>query len=158
MFAVFRADLGKANQPSIITQIGDKTDNAAQKFASIGFISASGNGNPGFITGTDADTSWVKNTTISDQTDYIVGALVDFVTPATVGPTSVKLYVDNVLIDTLSTTTPSFSSNGGIRLMRRWDLGDYWGGYLATVDIYNAALSNSEITSIWNTTKSRFGL
>jgi hypothetical protein len=42
--------------------------------------------------------------------------------------------------------------------MERWDLSDYWGGKLATVDIYDKALSNSEIESIWNLTKSRFGL
>jgi hypothetical protein len=57
---------------------------------------------------------------------------------------------------TLYTGTPT-SSGSGIRLMERWDLSDYWGGKLATVDIYDKALSNSEIESIWNLTKSRFG-
>jgi hypothetical protein len=71
---------------------------------------------------------------------------------------SVKLYVDNTLIDTLNTTTPSLSSNGGIRLMRRWDLGDYWGGLLAKVDIYGQALDSGQISSLWNSNKSRFGL
>lgn len=101
----------------------------------------------GFFTG-----SWNVNSAgyvLTTGWHYIVG---------TYDGTSVKLYVDNTLIDTLSTTTPSFSSNGGIRLMRRWDLSEYWGGYLATLDIYNTELSNSEITSIWNSTKTRFGL
>jgi hypothetical protein len=40
--------------------------------------------------------------------------------------------------------------------MTRWDLPDYWGGRLATVDIYDKALSNSQVTSKWNLTKSRF--
>ena len=79
---------------------------------------------------------------------YIVG---------TYDGTAVKLYVNNALIQTFNTTTPSFSSNGGIRLMRRWDLGDYWDGYLSTVAIYDNALTQSQITTNWDDTKSRFG-
>jgi hypothetical protein len=71
----------------------------------------------------------------------------------------VKVYLNNVLISTTSTTgsQPS-SSNSGIRLMRRWDNMEFWGGYLAKVDIYDEALDSTKITSIWNSTKSRFGL
>jgi hypothetical protein len=42
--------------------------------------------------------------------------------------------------------------------MRRWDLADYWGGRLATVDIYSEAIGSDQISSIFNATKSRFGL
>jgi hypothetical protein len=42
--------------------------------------------------------------------------------------------------------------------MRRWDNMEFWGGYLAKVDIYDEALDSTKITSIWNSTKSRFGL
>jgi hypothetical protein len=42
--------------------------------------------------------------------------------------------------------------------MERWDLTDYWGGRLSKVDIYNEALDESKISSIWNSNKSRFGL
>jgi len=42
--------------------------------------------------------------------------------------------------------------------MERWDLSDYWGGYLSTVAIYDKALTQSQITTNWNDTKSRFGL
>ena len=71
----------------------------------------------------------------------------------------VKVYLNNVLISTTSTTGPKpSSSNGGIRLMRRWDNMEFWGGYLAKVDIYDEALDSTKITSIWNSTKSRFGL
>jgi len=71
----------------------------------------------------------------------------------------VKVYLNNVLISTTSTTDsqPS-SSSSGIRLMRRWDNMEFWGGYLAKVDIYDEALDSTKITSIWNSTKSRFGL
>lgn len=50
------------------------------------------------------------------------------------------------------------SSQGGINLMRRWDNPEFWGGYLATVGIYDKALTQSQVSSIFNTTKSRFGL
>jgi hypothetical protein len=53
--------------------------------------------------------------------------------------------------------TPT-SSGAGIRLMERWDLSDYWDGYLSIVNIYDKALNPSQITSYWNSTKSRFGL
>ena len=42
--------------------------------------------------------------------------------------------------------------------MRRWDLGDYWGGYLAIVRIYGRALQASEITQNYGASKARFGL
>ena len=132
--------------PCIVTEVFPGTNGTINYIIGNG-TDSSPNLQTGFFTG-----AWNVNSVgyvLTTGWHYIVG---------TYDGTSVKLYVDNVLIDTLSTTTPSFSSNGGIRLMRRWDLGDYWGGYLATVDIYNAALSNSEITSIWNTTISRFGL
>jgi hypothetical protein len=71
----------------------------------------------------------------------------------------VRVYVNNVLLSTTSTTggQPS-SSNAGIRLMRRWDFADHWGGYLSIVNIYDKALDQSQVTSYWNSTKSRFGL
>ena len=69
-----------------------------------------------------------------------------------------KMYVNNALVATSSYTGAPISSQGGIRLMTRWDLPDYWDGKLAKVDIYNVALSSTQITSIWNSTKSRFGL
>lgn len=72
---------------------------------------------------------------------------------------NVSVYVNNTLISTTPTTgsQPS-SSNAGIRLMRRWDDNDYFGGYLSTVAIYDKALDSGQISSIWNTTKSRYGL
>jgi len=71
----------------------------------------------------------------------------------------VKLYVNNTLIGTTQTTGDQpTSSNGGIHLMRRWDNPEFWGGYLAKVDIYNKNLTPEQITEIWNSNKSRFGL
>jgi hypothetical protein len=71
----------------------------------------------------------------------------------------VKVYLNNVLISTTSTSgaQPS-SSNAGIRLMRRWDFAEFWGGYLSTVGIYDKALDATQISQFFNSTKSRYGL
>ena len=71
---------------------------------------------------------------------------------------TLKLYINNTLVGTGNYTGTPISSQGGIRLMRRWDLPDYWGGLLGTVGIYDFALNSGQISAIWNTTKSRFGL
>jgi hypothetical protein len=71
----------------------------------------------------------------------------------------VKIYLNNTLIGSTQTTgSQPESSNGGIHLMRRWDNPEFWDGYLAKVDIYNKALNQTQITEIWNSNKSRFGL
>jgi hypothetical protein len=70
----------------------------------------------------------------------------------------IKLYVNNTLVETNSYVGSPISSGGGIRLMRRWDNPDYWDGLLSTVSIYDKPLSQGQITSIWNLTKSRYGL
>ena len=53
--------------------------------------------------------------------------------------------------------TPT-SSGSGIRLMRRWDQEDYWGGSLSIVRIYTGALNATSITSNFNAEKTRFGI
>jgi hypothetical protein len=68
------------------------------------------------------------------------------------------LDINNVLTQTAASSTASASSSAGIRFMRRWDLGDYWGGYLAIVRIYNRALSATEINTNYQVSKARFGL
>jgi hypothetical protein len=80
---------------------------------------------------------------------YIVG---------TYDGSTIKLYVNNTLVDSTNYTGTPTSSGAGIRLMERWDLSDYWGGRLAKVDIYDESLDSDQIDSIWNSTKSRFGL
>jgi hypothetical protein len=74
---------------------------------------------------------------------------------------SIKLYVDNVLVEQASQTGTPISSQGGIYLMRRWDIPEIeecWGGNLGVVQIYNYSLSTSDITNNWNANRSRFGL
>jgi len=69
-----------------------------------------------------------------------------------------KLYVNNSIAQSTAAVGTPVSSQGGIRLMRRWDLTDYWGGNLATVKIYNRALSSQEIQQNYNAQKTRFNL
>jgi hypothetical protein len=88
-------------------------------------------------------------TLTSNNWYYIVG---------TYDGNTLKMYVNNSLVASDNYTGIPISSGGGIRLMRRWDLPEYWGGRLATVDIYDQALDSTKVTSIWNSTKSRFGL
>jgi hypothetical protein len=56
-----------------------------------------------------------------------------------------------------SSQTPGLGG-GLIHLMRRWDTGDYWGGYLAIARVYNRALSADEINTNYQLSKARFGL
>ena len=71
----------------------------------------------------------------------------------------VKIYLNGVLISsTLTTGLPPESSNAGIILMKRWDGIDCWGGYLSTVGIFDKSLTQSQVSSIFNATKSRYGL
>jgi hypothetical protein len=71
---------------------------------------------------------------------------------------TINLYVNNTLVDSTNYVGTPTSSGSGIRLMERWDLSDYWDGYLSIVNIYDKALNPSQITSYWNSTRSRFGL
>jgi hypothetical protein len=68
-----------------------------------------------------------------------------------------KLYVNNTLVATGNYAGTPMSSNAGIRLMERWDNANYWDGYLSTVEIYDSALTQLQITTNWDNTKSRFG-
>ena len=72
--------------------------------------------------------------------------------------TSVKLYMNNVLIRSNDYNTTPSSSGGGIRFMRRWDNPDYWGGGLAIVRIYSGGLTANQVTANFNSDKGRFGL
>lgn len=110
-----------------------------------------GDNNGGFTSGF-FDGGWRVTTNYSltpNNWYYIVG---------TYDGNTLNMYVNNSLVATANYTGTPISSDGGIRLMRRWDLGDYWDGYLSTVAIYDKALDSGQISSIWNSTKSRYGL
>jgi len=71
---------------------------------------------------------------------------------------NIKLYVNNSLVYTTAISTTPTSSTGGIRLMRRWDNAEYWGGYLGIVRIYSTALTATQVATNYNADKTRFGL
>lgn len=71
---------------------------------------------------------------------------------------SVKLYVNTVLVRETPSTGNATSSNAGIRLMRRWDAAQYWGGKLAKVQVYDGAARFGDIVADWNANRARFGL
>jgi hypothetical protein len=108
-----------------------------------------GNNNGGFSSGF-FDGNWrvTSATLIPNNWYYIVG---------TYDGATLNIYVNGSLISSNGYVGTPISSQGGIRLMRRWDLADYWDGYLSTVGIYDKSLTLSEVSSIWNTTKSRYG-
>jgi hypothetical protein len=110
-----------------------------------------GNNNGGFTSGF-FDGGWriTSSFTLTPGNWYYIVGTYDGAT--------LNLYVNNSLVGTANYIGNSISSGSGIRLMTRWDLADYWGGRLATVDIYDKALNSAQVASIWNLTKSRFGL
>lgn len=72
--------------------------------------------------------------------------------------TTIKLFVNNNQVNATNYTGTPASSQGGIRLMRRWDLTDYWGGRLGIVRIYNTAFGNTQINTNFQAVRSRFGI
>lgn len=73
--------------------------------------------------------------------------------------TTVKLYVNNTLVRQFTATGgPPISSQGGIRLMSRWDNAEYWGGKLGIVQVYENAMRPGDITGNWLANRARFGL
>jgi len=72
-----------------------------------------------------------------------------------------NLYINGSLNATQTLTAPSASygsGNTGIRLMRRWDQTNYWGGGLGVVRIYNSVLDSTSINDNFQAQRGRFGL
>jgi len=71
---------------------------------------------------------------------------------------TIKLYVNNTLINQTSYTATPGSSASTIRLMNRWDSADYWGGKLSIVRIYDTALDLAGVAQNFDADRARFGL
>jgi len=71
---------------------------------------------------------------------------------------TIKLYVNNSMVQSTAYTGTAATGTQGIVLMRRWDLGQYQGGRLGVVRIYSSALNSTQVSQNWNAQKSRFGL
>jgi prepilin-type N-terminal cleavage/methylation domain-containing protein len=167
MFAVFRADIGKVETNAIVTQIGGNTATLSdQEFASIGFFGSAGNaGKPGLVTGSTQALSWIKDVRISDQTDYIVGALVDFVAPATIAKESVKLYVNSLTpIDSYGTPKTVFAKTDVIA--KRFAIGgntkstpdQHFTGLISEVIIFDRKLKDEEAQSVMKYLRKKYNI
>ena len=142
----YYASTNSGNSPCILTEV----------FAGGGInytLGAINNDNSGLCAGWYNGGSWVYTGASYNLTPsnwyQIVG---------TYDGISVKLYVNNTLVATGGSPGSAFGSGYGIRLMRRWDDNDYWGGRLGIVKIYDGALRQSGVTTEWNANKTRFGL
>jgi hypothetical protein len=94
----------------------------------------------------------------STRNDYALPSVGWYHIVGTYDGTNIKLYVNNLLIDTSASATASSSGGTPIRFMRRWDNAEYWGGALAVVRIYNRALLPNEIEGNYFWGRGRFGL
>jgi hypothetical protein len=72
--------------------------------------------------------------------------------------TAHRLYINGTLTAIQATTSPAQRGGVGIRLMCRWDYGQYWGGALAIVRIYNAALGDAGVLQNYAAERARFGI
>lgn len=109
--------------------------------------------NPSTISCGFFDGSWHYSPTFTPSTNtwyHVVGSY---------DGSSIKLFINGVSQGTPTSYagTPT-TSNGGIRIGRRWDNADYFTGNLASVKIYNRALSDVEILQNFNATRGRFGV
>jgi hypothetical protein len=72
--------------------------------------------------------------------------------------TANQLYLNGAFVSSTASTSVPASGGAGIRLMRRWDADQYWGGRLGIVRIYDDALTAEQVTQNYNADRSRFGL
>lgn len=72
--------------------------------------------------------------------------------------TANQLYLNGAFVSSTASTSVPQSGGAGIRLMRRWDADQYWGGRLAIVRIYSSDIGSSGVVQNYNAARSRFGL
>lgn len=72
--------------------------------------------------------------------------------------TANQLYLNGAFVSSTASASVPASGGAGIRLMRRWDADQYWGGRLGIVRIYNAALTVEQVAQNFYANRSRFGL
>jgi len=133
--------------PCIITEVFPGS-NGTINYALGNTTDSNPNLQTGFFTNIWYDTP--QGTTLTPNNWYFVVGSYD--------GTTVKLYVNNTLVQSNNTVGNPISSQGGINLMKRWDDGEYYGGFLSTIAIYSKALTTAQISDIWNTDKPRYGL
>lgn len=68
-----------------------------------------------------------------------------------------KFYVNGTLQGSGMTTTPLITSLGKYFINHRWDANEGYDASYAVVQMFNQALTSSQVTELWNAQKSRFG-
>ena len=72
---------------------------------------------------------------------------------------TIRLYLNGVQVGTFPVSSVTLNSSGNLNIGRRSDLNLNYGiGRINSVCVYNRALTQTEITTIYNATKSRYGL
>ena len=72
---------------------------------------------------------------------------------------NMALYLNGAVTSSLSIPGFTSASGGqGIRLMRRWDADQYWGGKLSIVRIYSVDIGSVGVAQNFAANRSRFGL
>ena len=80
-------------------------------------------------------------------------------TVLTYDKTSLKYYLNGVLIDQNNATNTPSSTTSNTIVGRLGDFnGQYWTGRIATTQIYNRALTQTEITQNFNALRGRYGI
>jgi hypothetical protein len=67
-------------------------------------------------------------------------------------------YVNGTAVATTATTGTAGSNTAGIRIMRRWDNPDCWGGSLAVFRLYSRGITSAEVSANFTATRGRFGV
>lgn len=94
------------------------------------------------------------HSTIQDNTWHLITMTVD------VSTRSMKAYVDNIFINSQNFPAGSLVGQGNFSIGwdYAWNGQPFYLGSVATVSVYNFALSSDDVTTNFNAVKSRFGL
>lgn len=135
--------------PCIFSEIYSGSINMILAYNGYNFPTSSHQYTAGYYNG-----GWNTFSTSANTND--IGTWVHII--ATYSGNSVKIYKNGTLIGSGSIGNNPDSSNAGYYIGHRWDMPDGVFGDYSIVNMYNRALSTSEVTTNFNATKSRFGL
>jgi len=111
-------------------------------------------------TDTDLQTWWYGAGFRTTNSGYSLTPGAWYQIVGTFNGSTLKLYVNNTLVQTQTGQGPGGAANPsiGYGLMTRWDPGGFWGGRLAIVKVYGDDIGQGGVTTSWNANKARFGL
>jgi hypothetical protein len=98
------------------------------------------------------------NVSYSNNDSYIVPANVWISIGFTYDGTTLKVYVNGSQLATTIPGSGNVSSNSDVRVGWAYDTSRVFGGFIGTTQVYNRALSATEIAQNYNASKTRFGL